>query len=188
VLVHLIDIYNDDVAAAYNTIQDELKAYKVDLTVRPQVVALTKIEGMDKDIIKDQMDILKKVISKGTTVMAISSPTKEGIPVLVRTVRGLVETHRAHERAAEAAIDAPTVPVLTLNDDYDAWEVTRQEDEYVVRGTKIERFASQTNFDSPEGVERLRDIMHKQGILHELVRQGINPGDSICIGKYEMPY
>jgi GTP-binding protein len=134
------------------------------------------------------MDILKKVISKGTTVMAISSPTKEGIPVLVRTVRGLVETHRAHERAAEAAIDAPTVPVLTLNDDNDAWEVTRQEDEYVVRGTKIERFASQTNFDSPEGVERLRDIMHKQGILHELVRQGINPGDSIRIGKYEMPY
>lgn len=41
VLVHLVDAYNEDVAQAYQTIQDELKAYKVDLSTRPQVVALT---------------------------------------------------------------------------------------------------------------------------------------------------
>jgi GTPase len=45
VLLHLIDAYNEDVAAAYKTIMQELKDYKVDLTSRPQVVALTKIDG-----------------------------------------------------------------------------------------------------------------------------------------------
>ena len=30
--------------------------------------------------------------------------------------------------------------------------------------------------------------MQKTGIMHELVRQGVNPGDSIRIGKGEFPY
>lgn len=189
VIVHLVDVYQDDVAAAYTTIQDELKAYKIDLSTRPQVVALTKIEGMDREILHDQLTSLKKVVAKGTTVTAISSPTKEGVIEMLRAVHKLVEAQRAHERAAEAAVGAPTVPVLSLgNDDNDAWQVTKVENEYVVSGSKIERFAARTNFDLPEGVERLRDIMHKQGILHELVRQGIDPGDTIRIGKYEMTY
>ncbi len=188
VLVHLIDAYHDDVAAAYRTIQEELQAYKVDLSARPQLVALTKIEGLDADIIKHQLEALKKVVPKGTNLTAISAQTKQGVPELLRAVRTQVEAVRAHERAAEAAVEAPAVPVLTLDERGDAWTVVKEEDEYVVHGPKIERFAVRTDFNSPDGVERLRDIMHKQGILHELVRMGINPGDTIRIGKNEMPY
>ncbi|HSX32034.1 MAG TPA: GTPase ObgE [Candidatus Saccharimonadales bacterium] len=188
VLVHLIDVYSDDVVAAYNTIQDELRAYKVDLTERPQVVALTKIEGLDEDIVNDQLAKIKKILPEGTEVTAISAQSKQGVTTLLRTVRRIVDTARAHERAAEAAVDAPVVPVLTLDDAGDAWEVLREEDAYVVHGPKIERFARRTDFDSPAGVERLRDIMRKLGILHELERQGINPGDTIRIGKGEFPY
>lgn len=188
VLVHLIDAYQEDVVEAYNTIQNELKAYKIDLTVRPQVVALTKIEGLDTDIVKDQQALLKKVIPKDTVLTAISAATKQGLPQLLRSVLKLVETARAHERAAEVAADAPVVPVLTLDDDKETWEVTKQEDEYVVTGPKIERFGLRTDFNSPAGIERLRDIMQKTGIMHELVRQGIEPGDTIRIGKGEFPY
>jgi GTPase len=189
VLVHLIDAYQEDVAAAYATIQEELKAYKVDLSARPQVVALSKIEGLDADIIKDQLAKLKKAAPKDTPLTAISAKTKQGVPELLRTVRDLVETERAHERAAEAAVNAPAVPVLTLDDDTAQWEVAKEEDAYVVRGPSIERFAVRTDFNSPAGVERLRDIMQKQGIMHELVRQGVQPGDSVRLGsKGELTY
>ncbi|HSW66159.1 MAG TPA: GTPase ObgE [Bacillota bacterium] len=189
VLVHLIDAYQEDVAGTYKTIQDELRAYKVDLSSRPQVVALTKIEGLDADIIKDQLQALKKVVPKDTALTSISAHTKVGIPELLRTLRDVVEGERARERAAAAAVAAPAVPILTLEDEGDAWAVTKSEDGYRVHGTKIERFALRTDFDSPEGVERLRDIMQKQGIMHELVRQGVSPGDSIRIGaKGEIVY
>lgn len=188
VLLHLIDAYQEDIASTYQTIQDELKAYKVDLSARPQVVTLTKIEGLDEDIIKDQLSKLKKVVPKDTLLTAISAHTKQGIPELLRSVRKLVELERAHERAAEAITAAPEVPVLTLNDQEDAWEVIKEEDAFVVHGAKIERFARRTDFNSPAGVERLRDIMQRQGIMHELVRQGINPGDSIRIAKGEITY
>ena len=189
VLVHLIDAYQEDVAGAYRTIQSELKAYKIDLSARPQVVVLTKIEGLDSDIVKDQLAALKKAVPKDMPLMAISCLTKQGVPELLRTVRGLVEAERAHERAAEAASTAPAVPVLTLEDEGDSWEVSKEEDEYVVRGPKIERFAARTDFNSPAGVERLRDIMQKQGIMHELVRHGIEPGDSVRVAtKGEFTY
>lgn len=188
VLIHLVDGYEADVAAAYKTIQDELKAYKIDLTARPQVVVLTKIEGLDSDIIKDQLGKLKKVIPKDTMLMSISAHTKQGVPELLRAVYKVVEAERVRERTAEASISMPDVPVLTLEDAEDTWQVVKDEDAFVVHGSKIERFAIRTDFNNPAGVERLRDIMQKQGIMHELVRQGINPGDSIRIGKGEITY
>ena len=52
-----------------------------------------------------------------------------------------------------------------------------------MQGEKIERFAVKTEFTSPDGTARLRDIMKKKGILHELKRQGIESGDKIRIGE-----
>ncbi len=188
VLLHLIDAYQEDVVAAYKTIQGELQAYKVDLSARPQIVALTKIDGLDADIIKDQLAKFKKVVPASAMLTSISAHSKKGVPELLRVIRKIVETERAHERALQAAVAAPEVPVLTLDDQDDAWEVVKEEDAYIVRGPKIERFAARTDFNSPAGIERLRDIMQRQGVLHELVRQGVNPGDSIRIGKGEFPY
>ncbi|HSX35642.1 MAG TPA: GTPase ObgE [Patescibacteria group bacterium] len=189
VLLHLIDAYNEDVAKAYQTIQEELKAYKVDLSTRPQLVALTKIEGLDADIVKDQLATLKKVAPANTQLFAISAQTKAGVLELMRAARHAVETERIKEHTAEITMDS-SLPVLTLDDDDNgAWDVVKEEDAYVVHGPKIERFARRTDFNNPAGVERLRDIMKREGILHELVRQGISPGDSIRFpGSGEFTY
>jgi GTP-binding protein len=187
VLVHLIDAYQDDPAGAYKTIQAELKAYKVDLSKRPQVVVLTKIEGLDEDIINDQLAKLKKAVPKTTKLLAISANAKQGVPDLLFTVKQMVEAERAKQKVV--AEEQPAVPVLTLGDEADAWQVTKEEGVYVVRGARIERFARRTDFNSPAGVDRLRDIMQKTGIMHELVRQGISPGDSIrAAGTDEFVY
>lgn len=74
------------------------------------------------------------------------------------------------------------MPVLSLTKDQDAWTVAKEGSDYIVSGQKIERFASRTNFDNEEGVQRLRDIMRKSGIMHDLVRKGIQPGDTIRFG------
>ncbi len=54
---------------------------------------------------------------------------------------------------------------------------------FLVTGAKIERFAGQTDFKNEEAVQRLRDIMKKMGIMHALLRQGVQPGQRIIIGK-----
>ena len=52
-----------------------------------------------------------------------------------------------------------------------------------MKGDKIEKFAVCTNFDNFEGVNRLRDIMKKLGITHELTRKGATGESIIRIGK-----
>lgn len=183
VLLHLIDIYQDDLSAAYKTIQAELAAYKVDLTNRPQIVILTKTDGLDEDIIADRLKALKKVVPKQTPLFAISARSKDGLKNLLFELKKLV----AVEQKQQIKKQKREIPVLTLATD-DAWKVTKSKGGFVVTGKKIERFASRTDFNSYHGQQRLRDIMRKMGIMHELTRQGIEPGQAIQIGKNSMNY
>ncbi len=82
VLLHLVDIYNDDAGAAYATIRHELGSYG-ELKNRPEIVALTKCEGVDADIIQMQKDAILKA-NPNAQVLAISSASGQGIKELLR--------------------------------------------------------------------------------------------------------
>jgi len=189
VLLHLIDAYGNDVAADYQTIRDELAKYSEDLAGRPEVVALTKTDGLDDEMIAMQTDELKKVAAKGTPIVAISSTAHKGLTELLRLLRGEVDDVRAAAAAAEAEQESEheDLPVISLapSQKSDAWKVVKEDEVYVVRGDKIEKFARRTNFDQYQGVNRLRDIMKKMGITHELIRQGAESDSIIRIGVDE---
>ena len=88
VLLHLVDVYNDDAGEAYATIRHELEKYS-DLKDRPEVVALTKCEGVDEEIIKMQMaSILAK--NPDAQVFAISSSAHQGLDELLRELSARV--------------------------------------------------------------------------------------------------
>ncbi len=187
VMVHMIDAY-DDVVKAYKTIQNELKLYKIDLTTRPQIVALNKTEGLSKKEIDTLVSKLKKVVDKKTPVLAISAQTHSGIKELLDDVLKIVVKERRHQGEIEAE-QANTPPVLRLESDDVAWQVHQKGNTYLVTGERIERFAGRTDFDNPDSVQRLRDIMRKVGIMHELTRHNIKPGDMIIIAdKGQFPY
>ncbi len=180
VLLHLIDVYQEDIADAYKTIQGELKAYKTDLTDRPQIVVLTKAEGLDDTILADRKAELAAILPKNTPIFAISSQSKQGLKELLFAVKDTVDAAKAAQAALEPEVD-DSVPTLTIAKE-DSWHVEKTEKGYFVTGRKIERFASRTDFDSYHGVQRLRDIMRKMGIWHELRRQGAELGDKVKIG------
>ncbi len=179
VILHLIDSYHEDAAKAYQTVRAELEAYQPELIKRPEVVALTKVEGLDKEIIVDLMGQLQRVIDASTPLFAISSHSGEGLKQLLFAVKDAVQEVRS--RPPEK-VEKPAIPVLKLTDTSDEWHAKKQAGVFVVTGQKIEQFASRTDFNNDQGVQRLRDIMRRQGILHELVRQGIKPGQTIQIG------
>jgi GTP-binding protein len=179
VILHLIDAYTEDVAAAYKTIREELKAYKSELIKRPEIIALTKVEGLDEEIVEDLSNQLKK-IAKKTPIFAISAQSGYGLKPLLYTVKDEVTAMRA-KKPAKAKQSA--LPVIKLPDTGDAYAVKKTKDGFVVSGEKIERFANRTDFNSEEAIQRLRDIMRRQGIMHELQRQGIEAENTIYISN-----
>lgn len=179
VLLHLIDVYSHDIAADYQTIQKELAAYSQDLSEKPQLVALTKTEGLDRNIIKEQVSKLQKALPRGTKVMPVSSQSGDGVTELLREVLKLAE--KQSRKQPEPTED--TLPVITLREEPQDWHIEKTDTGYVVTGKKIERFAGRTKFGDYHGEQRLRDIMSKMGITRELERRGIEPEQKIIIGQ-----
>jgi GTP-binding protein len=174
VLLHMIDAYSDDIATAYKTIRSELANYSPELATRPEVIALTKAESFDEELIQMQIDAVRAVAGKDAEVFAISSSAHKGIKEVLRALRVKVVAARAVEKEIDE-IDDDTV-VISLSDKQvaDAWTVEKDEEtgHFIVRGDKVEKFARRTNFDNYEGVNRLRDILKKLGVTHELSRAG----------------
>lgn len=192
VILHLIDAYDNDVAKAYKTIRNELGAYSEELIKRPEVIALTKIEGLDDDIIEMQKEALEKVAGD-TPVFAISSQAHTGLTEVLRALRKEVVMIREAEKEADADENGG-LDVISLNQDQIAlaWTVKKVEEDgrtiFVVKGHKIEKFARRTNFETFEGIDRLRDIMKKTGISHALTRNGVQGDSIIRIGLDEFTY
>lgn len=184
VILHMIDGYSDDVVRDYKTIQKELKNYKIDLTKKPQIVVLTKIEGLDAEIVADQLKILKK-ITKTTPLFTISALSREGLQNLLYKVYEIVAKERV-VRAEEDALNK--VPVIRAVKDEDTWTVEKTDSEVIIRGKKIERFANRTNFESEDAVRRLRDIMRKMGIIKAFEKQKVEPYSKVFFGDNRQDY
>lgn len=186
VLLHLIDIYQEDVVAAYRTIRDELKAYSEDLLSRPEVIALTKTEGLDDKIITNKLAALQQIVAPETPLFTISSQAHEGIDEVLRELRLQVAATRALVDQENVSRD-DELPVIELSatTQAEAWRVRVEDGLFIVTGSKIEKFAIRTDFANIHGVNRLRDIMAKMGISAELRRAGAKGEDTIIIGNIE---
>ena len=190
VLLHLVDVYNNDAGEAYKTIRTELEKYS-DLKDRPEVVALTKCEGVDKEIIEMQTASILKV-NPSARVFAISSAAHLGLTELLRELKDEVVTSankvKSHTATSQNDSSEDDTPVISLSDKEmkTTWKVEKGEDgKFIVTGEKIEKFARRTDLNNYASVNRLRDIMKKLGIKAELTSMGAEPDSIISIAGKE---
>lgn len=191
VLLHLVDVYNNDAGEAYRIIRNELDKYS-DLKNRPEIVALTKCEGVDNEIIEMQSQAIREV-NPNAYIYSISAVSKKGVDDLLRAlwqdIKIAKEKKQEQENTTTDIIledDANTkhqitkngikgVPVISLSSHElkNTWTVTRGDDGvFHVTGEKIEKFARRTDMGNYASVNRLRDILKKLGIRAELTNQG----------------
>jgi GTPase len=190
VLLHLIDIYSDDVAGSYLAIRSELEKYSPTLIDRPEIIVLTKIEGLDKEMIDMQIDSLRKIV-KNTPILSMSAVAHIGTKEVLRLLRKKVDEQKSLAAVVEED-SVEEIQTISLNKAQlsEAWQVERiEEDEnihFVVSGEKIEKFARRTDFGNYEAENRLRHIMDKLGISRELRRRGASGESIIRIDKNEL--
>ena len=98
VLLHLIDAYQEDVSLAYRIVQSELAAYKINLARRPQIVVITKTEGLDTELIEDIVKRLRTAVPGKTAITTISAQAGLGVPELLRKTAALVKREREKQR------------------------------------------------------------------------------------------
>lgn len=182
VLLHLVDASSQTLIEDYRTIQAELVNYKVDLSAKPQVVALTKIDTILEEELANAVKFLEAELPNGMKLHKISSVAHIGTKELLYDLVRVVENVRALEVFETEDEPDETLPVLTLEDE-EHWQVEVKSGQFYVSGGVADKFAARTDFANDESVQRLKTIFQKHGIIHELTRRGAISGSVINLGK-----
>jgi GTPase len=102
-LVHLIDITQDDPAAAYRAIRHELESYGEELAEKPEIVALNKVDALPREHTEQKRAALSAAIGKD--VRLVSGVSGAGVRELVNEIAAMLRARREDETKAEAEDD-----------------------------------------------------------------------------------
>jgi GTP-binding protein len=98
VILHLLDGTEENIAANYKTIREELVAYGHGLAEKTEIVALNKIDAIAKDELAKKRKALEK--ASGKNVFLISAVSGEGVNDVLHALAREVEKRRAAEASA----------------------------------------------------------------------------------------
>ena len=180
-LVHVLDcgtLESDrDPIKDFDIIENELKMYAEDLSDRPRIVALNKVDLPDGKAMADMVEPILR--ERGYDVYQISAAARIGLEPLLYAMSKLVQEYRTRQTQEEKAriVLRPT-PI-----DDAGFKVSANEDgSFTVVGARPERWVHQTNFSNAEAVGYLADRLASLGVEKELFKLGAKQGDEVRIG------
>jgi GTP-binding protein len=99
-LLHLVDVNEEDVAAAYKTIRRELKAYGAGLERKKEIVGLSKCDTVPRAVAEAKAAELKKAARK--TPFLISAVARKGLDPVLHRLAGIVSGQHEDAEADSA--------------------------------------------------------------------------------------
>lgn len=99
VLLHLVDITQDDPANAYTVIRGELESYGNGLEDKPEIVALTKTDALGPDLSQDVANDFEQ--ETGIKPFLISGVSGDGVKNVLYALLDTIQKARKEEEADE---------------------------------------------------------------------------------------
>ncbi len=178
VLIHVVDAAStegrDPVEDIYR-IDQELAAYDVALSEKPQVIAANKIDSIiipedgknpDGTAWEDPVSRLKREFGpKDVAVFPISAVTGEGLKDLIYYVSSMLRK----------------LP-------FTCWKDAKDPHLFHVEGPKIDKMLGYTNLESEKGFRFFQNFLKDNGILKELEKLGIEDGDTVKLYELHFEY
>lgn len=202
ILVHLLDAGSSDILENYQVIQNELKKYDSDLAKKKQIVALNKVDLIDKDLQQLMISELKKKYPKIKDVMIISAVTGEGIKELIFKVWQELGKVKKLARFSKKKSSGKTTeegfkifrPHLVQDDR--KFQVKLKGTKklqngkikkiFLVEGKRLEQIVNMTDFENDGAVQRVYDVLEKMGVRKEIRLLGGERGDFVKIGEHKL--
>ena len=176
VLIHLLDGIGEDPLADFSQINSELALFDPNLSKKPQVVALNKI---DQPEVQERLADLKKKFKKlKVELMPVSALARTDVrELLLKAAHKLAETPPLEEVE-------PPMPVYRPQVDEKQFEIKREgTNEWRISGAAIERSAKMTYWQHSGSLRRFQKLMEYLGVDDALRKAGIQEGDSVRIGE-----
>jgi GTP-binding protein len=183
VLIHLLDGLAEDPILDLGQINTELALFDPELGRKPQIVVLNKIDLPEVETRWPEIEsrLKRQGTAKAVPPMAISALTRTNVrKVLYQAARLLKDAPRPPE--------PESIPVYRLETDPKQFSVKRQSDGWRVQGEAIERAAAMTYWENDQSIRRFQRILGSLGVEDALRQAGVQPGDTVFIGQYELEW
>ena len=182
-LLHLIDVSGEEGRSPvddYRIINEELKKYSEKLAKRKQIIVATKCDVANEELLNQ----LEKLAEKNNMeFFKISSVTGEGVEKLLDYVSQLIKT-----LPKEELVQKEERMVYILEDEKEKFTITKEKNQYVVKGEAVERIIRRVNIGDNESLYYLHKKLIELGVEEELKKQGIKEGDIVKISNYELEW
>lgn len=180
ILVHMLDVLEDDPVKNFRIINRELEKHGGRLTEIPQAVVLNKIDASNSvkvDMLKEEFN------SPGYDVFAVSAATGQGTAELVNYLIKKIGEIPGPGFSIEVQEDD-----IAFNHDDSDFSIFKEKGMFIVAGGKVERLVSVTDARNRESVHRFENILKAMGVFKALKSVGIKDGDIVKIRGYEFEY
>ncbi len=111
VLLHLVDAAGEHAGTAYRIVRQELAAYGHEIELKPEIVALSKVDSVDEETLKVQTERLKRAVrsygpplpegEKRRPLLMLSAATNRGVTEALRGLADNIAAARAVEAGAQ---------------------------------------------------------------------------------------
>lgn len=190
-LVHLIDLApledNRDPLRDFAVINRELASFSPTLAQKPQIVVGNKIDLLTEE---QRQAIHKRFAEHGIKLHLVSAITGEGTRDLIyecsQQLQRLKSVQSQPTRSESEPRPAASRRVYRLSDEPE-FSVQRTETAFVLTGRAIARLA-RLSLEERDAQEYLYERLEALGVMAELRRQGLQPGDVIQLGGHELVY
>lgn len=183
-LVHLVDIAGSegrDPKEDFKIINRELAVFNPELAKAPQLVAGNKL-----DLATDEQreDFRIFIENQGYKYFEICAPIAEGTDELINAVAAKLATLPPIKQ-----YEAEEIPIDFFEKKQDSgFKVTVTDDIYSIEAEWLLKILQKTDLDDFESLQYFQRVLQSSGILDELVKQGIQDGDTVNIYDLEFEY
>ncbi len=99
VLLHLIDMTQDDIVGAYRTIRHELSEYGGGITKKPEIIALTKFDALTEDETFEKKAAFEK--ETGISPLLISAVSGHNMDQALYKLSGIIQASKQAQKSED---------------------------------------------------------------------------------------
>ncbi|MPZ22916.1 MAG: GTPase ObgE [Dehalococcoidia bacterium] len=178
--LHLIDGGRPDPLLDYTQVNAELTAYDPDLSARPQLVAINKIDMPEVLARKDELQAA--FAAHGVELRFISAAGGGGVDSLLDELMAIVK------QAPTEEVEERGVPVLRPRPAGRRFRVQRSDGAFSVHGASVEALAGMMDVRHDETREEFMRQLQRMGVAAALEKAGVQPGDAVRIGSVQLAW
>jgi GTP-binding protein len=178
VVLYLLDPTNQelgDVKKQYDNLRYELAHYKKELVLNPYLIAVNKIDRLEKEIIEQIKDQF------GEEIFFVSARERLNLKPLIYKLGDIL-------KSKPVEVEKTNIKKEIYEIEPDIGSIDRLDrNKYIIKG-KIVRMIDQIDFNQSDALYYFQRFLKKKGIDKILKKNGIQDGDIIIIADHKFTY